>query len=53
MHLTSGDGKIGAAYANLRAFIASLFDGPVDVANRGALKPDATPAAVADGVHAS
>lgn len=39
-------------YAGLKAYIASLFDGPVDVVNREALKPYVKPAALADAVYA-
>jgi predicted nucleotidyltransferase len=36
-------------YAGLKEYIASLFDGPVDVVNRDGLKPYVTPA---DAVYA-
>ncbi len=39
-------------YAGLKEFIASLFDGPVDVVNRDSLKPYVRPAATADAVYA-
>jgi predicted nucleotidyltransferase len=39
-------------YVGLREFIASLFDGPVDVVNRDGLKPFLRPAAMADAVYA-
>jgi uncharacterized protein len=39
-------------YAGLKEFIASLFDGPVDVVNRDALKPYVSPAATTDAVYA-
>ena len=45
-HLTVFD------YAGLKAYIASLFDGPVDVVNRDGLKPYVRPAATADAIYA-
>ena len=39
-------------YVELKDFIASLFDRPVDVVNRQGLKPYVKPTAVADAVHA-
>jgi uncharacterized protein len=39
-------------YAGLKEYIASLFDGPVDVVNRDGLKPYARPAATADAIYA-
>jgi uncharacterized protein len=39
-------------YASLKQYIASLFDGPVDVVNREGLKPYVRPAATADAVYA-
>jgi hypothetical protein len=39
-------------YFGLKDYIAGLFDGPVDVVNRGALKPSLRPAAAADAVYA-
>jgi predicted nucleotidyltransferase len=39
-------------YVGLKEFIASLFDGPVDVVNREGLKPWLKPAASADAVYA-
>lgn len=39
-------------YAGLKEDIASLFDGPVDVVNRDALKPYVKPAATADAIYA-
>ena len=39
-------------YAGLKDFIASLFDGPVDVVNRDALKPYVRPAATTDALYA-
>lgn len=40
------------AYAGLKAYIAKLFAGPVDVVDREALKPYLRPAATADAVYA-
>jgi predicted nucleotidyltransferase len=45
-HLTVFD------YAGLKDYIASLFDGPVDVVNRDGLKPYVRPAATADAIYA-
>lgn len=39
-------------YAGLKDYIAGLFDGPVDVVNREALKPYVRPAATADAIYA-
>ena len=39
-------------YVALKEYIASLFDGPVDVVNRNALKPYVRPAATADTIYA-
>ncbi len=39
-------------YVGLKEFIASLFDGPVDVVSRDSLKPYVRPAATADAVYA-
>jgi uncharacterized protein len=39
-------------YVGLKAFIAALFDGPVDVVDRDALKPHVAPAATADAIYA-
>jgi uncharacterized protein len=39
-------------YAGLKDYIAGLFDGPVDVVNRDALKPYVRPAATADALYA-
>ncbi len=39
-------------YAGLKEYIAGLFDGPVDVVDREALKPHVAPAATADAVYA-
>jgi predicted nucleotidyltransferase len=45
-HLTIFD------YVGLKDYIASLFDGPVDVVNRESLKPHVGPAATADAHYA-
>jgi uncharacterized protein len=45
-HLTVFD------YAGLKDYIASLFDGPVDVVNRDGLKPYVRPAATIDAIYA-
>jgi len=39
-------------YAGLKEYIAALFDGPVDVVDREALKPYLAPAATADAIYA-
>jgi predicted nucleotidyltransferase len=39
-------------YAGLKDYIASLFDGPVDVVSREGLKPYVRPAATADAIYA-
>jgi predicted nucleotidyltransferase len=39
-------------YVGLKQYIASLFDGPVDVVNREALKPYVRPAATSDAIYA-
>lgn len=39
-------------YVGLKEYIASLFDGPVDVVNRDGLKPHIRPAATADTIYA-
>lgn len=39
-------------YVGLKEFIASLFDGPVDVVSREGLKPYVRPAATADALYA-
>jgi hypothetical protein len=47
------DAHIGIwGYAGLKDYIATLFDGPVDVVDRDALKPYVKPAAVADAICA-
>lgn len=39
-------------YVGLKEYISTLFDGPVDVVDREALKPYVTPAATADAIYA-
>src|ERR1700733_3879226 len=39
-------------YVGLKRYIASLFDGPVDVVDREALKPHVRPPAEGDAVYA-
>ena len=39
-------------YVGLKEYIASLFDGGVDVVDRESLKPYVRPAATADAVYA-
>ena len=39
-------------YANLKSYIAELFDGRVDVVNRDGLKPYVKPAATVDAIYA-
>jgi len=39
-------------YVGLKDYVASLFDGPVDVVNQQALKPYLRPSAIADAVYA-
>ncbi len=39
-------------YVGIKDFIASLFDGPVDVVDREGLKPFVRPAATADAIYA-
>jgi predicted nucleotidyltransferase len=47
------DAHIGVwGYAGLKEYIATLFDGPVDVVDREALKPYVAPAATADAIYA-
>jgi uncharacterized protein len=45
-HLTVFD------YAGLKDYIASLFDGPVDVVNRDGLKSYIRPIAIVDAIYA-
>ena len=47
------DAHLGVwGYAGVKAYIASMFDGPVDVIDREALKPYIKSAATADAVYA-
>ncbi len=47
------DAHIGVwGYAGLKDYIAGLFEGPVDVVDREALKPYVAPAATRDAVYA-
>ena len=47
------DAPIGVyAYVGLKEYVAGLFDGPVDVVSREALKPYVRPAATADAIYA-
>ena len=39
-------------YIDLKEYIAALFDRPVDVVNRDALKPYISPTAAADAIYA-
>jgi uncharacterized protein len=39
-------------YAGIKSYIASLFEGPVDVVDREGLKPYVRPAATTDAVYA-
>src|SRR5271163_503937 len=39
-------------YAGLKDYVASLFQGPVDVIDRQALKPRVRPRATADAIYA-
>ena len=39
-------------YVRLKEYVASLFEGPVDVVDRECLKPYVRPAATADAIYA-
>src|SRR5690348_15472378 len=39
-------------YAGIKQYVASLFEGPIDVVDREALKPYVRPAAVNDAIYA-
>jgi uncharacterized protein len=39
-------------YVDIKEYIASLFQGPVDVVNRDGLKPSVRPRAAADAIYA-
>jgi uncharacterized protein len=40
------------AYAGLKRYVAELFDGPVDVVNKAALKPHLREPVTADAIYA-
>jgi len=47
------DAPVGVwEYAGIKAYIASLLDGPVDVVDRDRLKPYVKPAATAEAIYA-
>src|ERR1700684_4479933 len=47
------DAPVGVwEYAGIKAYIASLFEGPVDVVDRDGLKPCVQPAATAEAIYA-
>ena len=47
------DAPVGVyEYVRIAEYVASLFDGPVDVVDREALKPYVAPSAMADAVYA-
>ena len=47
------DAPVGVwEYAGIKAYIASLFDGPVDVVNREGLKPYVRPTVTSDAIYA-
>ncbi len=47
------DAPVGVwEYAGIKRYVASLFDGPVDVVERGSLKPYVRPAATSDAIYA-
>jgi predicted nucleotidyltransferase len=47
------DAPVGVyEYVRIKEYIAGLFDGPVDVVEREALKPYVRPAATADAIYA-
>ena len=47
------DAPVGVyEYVRIKEFIASLFDGRVDVVDRDGLKPYGRPAAIADAIYA-
>jgi predicted nucleotidyltransferase len=47
------DAPVGVwEYAGIKVYIASLFDGPVDVVDREGLKPYVQPAATAEAIYA-
>ena len=47
------DAPVGVwEYAGIKTYIASLFEGPVDVVDREGLKPYVQPAATAEAIYA-
>jgi predicted nucleotidyltransferase len=47
------DAPVGVyEYVGIKEYIASLFDGPVDVVDREGLKPYVRPAATSDAIYA-
>lgn len=47
------DAAVGVyEYVRLKEYIASLFEGPVDVVNREGLKPYVRPAVTSDAIYA-
>ena len=47
------DAPVGVwEYAGIKTYIASLFEGPVDVVDREGLKPYVKPAAAAEAIYA-
>jgi predicted nucleotidyltransferase len=47
------DAPVGVwEYAGIKRYVASLFEGPVDVVDREALKPHVGPAAARDAIYA-
>jgi uncharacterized protein len=47
------DAPVGVyEYVGIKEYIASLFDGPVDVVDRESLKPYVGPAATSDAIYA-
>ena len=47
------EARVGVwGYLGLKEYISTLFDGPVDVVDREALKPYIRPAATADALYA-
>ena len=47
------DAPVGVwEYAGIKRYVASLFDGAVDVVDREALKPYVKPAAINDAIYA-
>jgi hypothetical protein len=47
------DAPVGVwEYAAIKQYVASLFDGPVDVVDREGLKPWVGPAATRDAIYA-